>query len=350
MNRRRHPAVLALVVITTALGCAAITRAVLQAGSSDPSLGRNLPTDVPPEDPGKAYLRFLVVGDWGTGGEGQRKVADAMVERATRVPVDLVLMTGDNFYPDGVTSVDDPQWRGSFEQMYLRGALASVPFYAVLGNHDYRGNPEAQLEYSRTHPAFVMPARYYAFTRDLADGTRVDFFALDTTPLVDGSPGSQEQLEWFRGALSTSRAPWKIVMAHHPLYSVGVHGNSPVMQRLVEDLLVEHRVQAYFSGHDHHLELHKPVRGVHHVVSGAGGGLDRPYPADWSDQALYVATRGGFVAARLDREQLVLEFVRPDARTQFAYTLPRCSSENTRVPCPEDQTGDAGVSVQEPAP
>ena len=46
----------------------------------------------------------------------------------------FVVLLGDNFYEDGVASVDDPQWQTKFEDPY---ANIDLPFYAVLGNHDH---------------------------------------------------------------------------------------------------------------------------------------------------------------------------------------------------------------------
>ena len=46
-------------------------------------------------------------------------------------------LLGDNIYDSGVTSVTDPQWQTKFEIPYMG---VNLPFYVVLGNHDYGGN------------------------------------------------------------------------------------------------------------------------------------------------------------------------------------------------------------------
>src|SRR5688500_13514028 len=54
-------------------------------------------------------LDFIIVGDWGRQGEYfQKAVADQMSNAATSLDLDFVISTGDNFYPDGVASVQDP--------------------------------------------------------------------------------------------------------------------------------------------------------------------------------------------------------------------------------------------------
>ena len=64
-------------------------------------------------------LNFLVVGDWGREGHyRQIDVAEQMSHRAVAVGSQFVISVGDNFYEDGVSSVTDPQWKTSFEDVY----------------------------------------------------------------------------------------------------------------------------------------------------------------------------------------------------------------------------------------
>ena len=107
------------------------------------------------------------------------EVAAAVAERANRERYDFMLTVGDNFYPAGVFSTDDPQWTSAWEDVYDDPAL-DVPVYAILGNHDHSGFPLEQLKYARRNDRWTMPDLYYSWSERLADGTRVDFFALDT--------------------------------------------------------------------------------------------------------------------------------------------------------------------------
>jgi hypothetical protein len=83
---------------------------------------------------------------------GQRAVAAAMGDVCARRGCDLILYLGDNFYPTGVTSTTDAQWTTKFEDVYVAPSLA-VPFWPVLGNHDYglvydASRAQAQVDYS----------------------------------------------------------------------------------------------------------------------------------------------------------------------------------------------------------
>jgi len=91
------------------------------------------------------HLRLIALGDTGTGNEDQRKVAEGMAKICEQSGCDLVLLLGDNFYPDGVNSTVDPQFKSKFELVYQK---LNLPFFAVLGNHDVRQNALSQLIYS----------------------------------------------------------------------------------------------------------------------------------------------------------------------------------------------------------
>src|SRR3712207_2516338 len=57
-------------------------------------------------------VRLAVFGDWGVGDTSQLGVAQGM-DRAAAALGGLHggLLLGDNFYPRGVSSEDDPRWR-----------------------------------------------------------------------------------------------------------------------------------------------------------------------------------------------------------------------------------------------
>jgi len=75
-----------------------------------------------------AALRFIVIGDSGSGSAGQYAVGEAIAEVCQRKDefvddmafpgCDLVVGLGDNIYESGVTSVDDPQFAEKFEKPF----------------------------------------------------------------------------------------------------------------------------------------------------------------------------------------------------------------------------------------
>lgn len=267
-------------------------------------------------------LRFIAVGDVGTGASGQRAVADAMALTADRDSMAFVLLLGDNFYESGVSSVVDPQWNTKFEEVYHHPSL-QIPFLAVLGNHDHRTDPDAQVEYTTHSARWTMPARYYSRSFTIDDSTTLELFCLDTRPMAyldEEEPGNgwKTQLHWLDSVLVVSQATWKIVAGHHPLYSNGNHGGNAVLVSLLEPLFVRHGVDAYVAGHDHDLQLLKPVHGVHHIVSGAGG---KHRDTHWRENTLFAATNYGYAVVGVSSESLEVEFYDRMGTLQFSSVI-----------------------------
>jgi len=277
-------------------------------------------------------LNFLVVGDWGKPrlAEQASRVARAMGLTADAVGARFVISTGDNFYERGVTSADDPLWQTLFENIYSAPSL-ECPWYVVLGNHDYLGNPDAELAYAQKSKRWKLPARYYAVRQQLEDGTTADFFFLDTEPFLEASwwnefygagQAADAQIRWLEDGLRRSGADWKFVVGHHPVYSSGAHGNTPALVARVEPLLHQYGVRAYFNGHDHDLE-HIEVDGLHYLTSGAGA---ETRAAQAGPGSLFAASELGFLEASLRREELLVRFIGADGGALHEAVIPRVAA------------------------
>jgi hypothetical protein len=239
-------------------------------------------------------LSFLVFGDWGNASTEQRAIADAMLHvvkqrRGSASPIRFVLSTGDNIYSTipGVLLTGsgdrDSHWEPRFFIPY-RQILASIPFYAVLGNHD--GNESEKRKDLDVYldnfffPGNV-PARWYAFNY----GGLADFIALDsTTNTASGRKRPAwskdgEQHQWLQKALAQSKAPWKVAYIHHPPFNAGPrHQAEKNFERFSHflDLFEKYGVQTVFSGHEHNFQMSERsplTRGIRFFVSGAGGEL-----------------------------------------------------------------------------
>jgi acid phosphatase len=280
-----------------------------------------------------AALDFLVVGDWGRNGAShQREVAMQMGQAGAGLGSRTVFSVGDNFYEDGVQSATDPQWRTSFEDIYTAGAL-QVPWYVALGNHDYRGVPQAQLDYAKTSARWRMPSRYYKVSGTELGAPHVDFFVVDTSPLVHkyrdkvhsviaqnvASQDVDAQIKWLDQELGKSTAAWKLVVGHHTIYSGGSgHGDTPETQELIDPLLKKHGVQAYINGHDHDLQ-HIRRGSVDYVCCGAGSEVR---PVEAIDGTLFCAARSGFAALRCEPAALTVEFRDYTGATLYRAGIP----------------------------
>lgn len=273
-------------------------------------------------------LCFYTIGDWGRQGEyGQQELAHTMGLAAYQVEPEFIISTGDNFYPNGVSSTADPQWTSSFENVYRAHSL-NVDWYVVPGNHDYRGNVQAQIDYTNVSRRWNMPARYFhrEFTTD--DGALVRFVFTDTNPLNDDYYGESKyrdkvmgqdttaQLRWIDSLLALP-AHWKIVVGHHPLYTGGKRADVPnAIRQHLEPLLDKHGVHAYLAGHEHDLQHIQPAgHPTHHWVSGAGSEVR---PTGQLESTRFARSVQGFLATFVTREALTFQFV--DWEGQVIYT------------------------------
>lgn len=278
-------------------------------------------------------LRFIAVGDVGTGASGQRAVAESMAKTAEGDSIAFVLFLGDNFYESGVRSVSDPQWTEKFEAMYDFPSL-QIPFLAVLGNHDYRSNPQAQVEYTGISTRWTMPARFFSQHFSIDDSTTMELFCLDTHPMAyltmnqiaagEDSSMYRPQLRWLEDVLSSSTATWKLAAGHHPLYSNGEHGDNPQLASLLEPLFTRYGVDAYLAGHDHDLQLLRPVQGVYYLISGAGG---KHRDTEWKENTIFAATNLGYAVLGVSPSALGIEFFDKTGALQFSHVVRKESTQ-----------------------
>lgn len=274
--------------------------------------------------PGSPGLRFVAFGDFGeqtnrnTG--PQHEVARAIAAYHKDKPFDFGLTLGDNFYPAGLSSPTDPRWTSQWERLY---SPLGIRVYAVLGNHDYKNaaSPGAEIARSRRSATWCLPRPYFTFTAGA-----LQLFAVDTTPVEepDRDPGGAmaAQRQWLDRALAASRARWKIVYGHHPVYSNGEHGGRagelPRIKDYLLPLLRKHKVDVYLSGHDHDLEALEPEDGIHFFVSGGAGrhlrAFERTGCQRWGTASSY-----GFVVLETDATGLSLKasFVEPARDTAY---------------------------------
>jgi len=240
-------------------------------------------------------LRLAVVGD---AGLQTNTIASAITKSK---PYDAIVFVGDNFYPCGVRSATDPKW-------HVLDALTQldIPIYAVLGNHDYCGKPDAQV--NANVPNWHMPAREYVLRSPLAD-----FAMLDTTPYVYGTSKVAEAT--VHDTFASSTATWRIAVGHHVITSSGFHSLFPRAEarrmRGLLPVLRHEKVDLYIDGHDHHeelLNLNPPLI----VVSGAGSD---PVPmitvraqTVWPRET-HFREPIAFAAIEITRDALTIEFI-----------------------------------------
>lgn len=249
MNRIRYFLLVALLILGSSSPVTVAqngnAKGITVGASAGPILRINLPNE-------EGSVRFVIIGDTGTGTKKQHELAQILVRARATFPYDFVLLLGDNLY--GGESPKD--YKSKFEDVYRPILDQKVKFYASLGNHD----EPAQRFYQH----FNMDGKeYYRFTKG-----NVAFYALNSNYM------DKKQLKWLEDELAKDTSEWKVTFHHHPPYSSGgKHGSDKALRKVVEPIFVKYGVNAVFTGHDHFYERIKPQKGIYYFVSGAGGKL-----------------------------------------------------------------------------
>jgi predicted phosphodiesterase len=201
---------------------------------------------------GQDSVKFLVIGDSGTGDRAQIEVGAQMWKAHAQFPYEFAIMLGDNMYGS-----ERPQdYVSKFERPYKALLDAKIEFFAALGNHD---DPN-----QRFYKNFGMGGkRFYAYQKK-----DVKFFALDSNYM------DRDQQRWLEEELKKSNEKWKIAYFHHPLYSSGAaHGSEVDLRAIIEPLFIKYNLHVVFAGHEHFYERIKPQKGIYHFTAGGSAKL-----------------------------------------------------------------------------
>ena len=283
-------------------------------------------------------LHFMAIGDWGRNGEyDQLEVAKQMGQWGTEHPNNFVISCGDNFYPSGVVSENDPLWHYSFENIYTAHAL-QCDWYPVLGNHDYHTDVDAQVRYSKISRRWNMPARYYSKEvslkkdKEIKGGEnekpqgKVLLVMMDTDPFLHESKADYviTEMKWLNETLANASADvkWKIVIGHHPVITVGPRINNYdtlTMRKALSKTFEDHKVDIYLSGHEHSLQHLKTEGFTQQFISGAGSELTTvtagmPY-------CKFQASEHGFMYFSIDSDRLNVKAINYAGKVLYETTL-----------------------------
>ena len=244
---------------------------------------------------------------------------------AKAIKASFIIATGDNFYPSGVASTSDYRWIDSYEKIYTAHSLQQ-DWYVVLGNHDYKGNPQAEVDYTKVDRRWNMPARYYAKKISINDDTTQQalFVFIDSSPLLSqyyqsadhaANVKSQDtalQRQWIEKVLSDAspNIKWRIVVGHHPAFTGGKRmdkDETKEMKRFLQPIFEKYKTDAYICGHEHSLQYIKPTGSTHYFISGAGS---ETTPAILHPEGgKFAASQNGFIAISLLPKALLLQVI-----------------------------------------
>lgn len=280
---------------------------------------------------GKGF-NFFIVNDMGRNGYyDQKPIAEQMGKMAEKIGPEFVMAIGDVHHFNGVRSVNDPLWMTNYELIYSHPDLM-INWYPVLGNHEYRGNTQAVLDYSQISRRWAMPARYYTKTFNTGE-TSIRIVWLDTTPLIDRYRNEKDiypdackqdrdkELAWTDSVLTVAKENWIIVAGHHPIYaetSKDMNERSDMQKRL-DPILRKHHVDMYICGHIHNFQhIRMPGSDIDYVVNSAGALARKVKPIQGTQ---FCNSAPGFSICTVDMKELNLRML--DKNGNILYTITR---------------------------
>ena len=271
-------------------------------------------------------LNFYLANDLGRNGYyDQKPIAELMGKMAETIDIEFVVAAGDVHHFEGVRSVQDPLWMTNYELIYSHPDLM-LPWYPILGNHEYRGNTQAVLDYSNISARWEMPARYYTKVME-EDGATIRLVMIDTPPLLDkyredtekypdaGKQDKDKQMAWLDSVLTSAKEDWVMVVGHHPIYADTDKNDSERtdMQKRVDSILRKHgNVDMYVCGHIHNFQhIRKTDSKIDYVVNTSGSLAREVKPVDGTQ---FCSGATGFSLITVDKHELCLHMMDKDGK------------------------------------
>ena len=280
----------------------------------------------------KADVTMYMANDLGRNGYyDQKKIAELMGEMAGTVDPECVIAAGDIHHFNGVASVNDPLWMTNYELIYSHPDLM-LDWFPILGNHEYRGNTQAVLDYGKVSRRWMMPSRYY--TKVLSHkGTTVRIVFIDTTPLIDKyrndsqtypdacKQDMQAQLAWLDKTLKDAKEDWVVVVGHHPVYAQTNKGEEEridMQKRVLPILKKYNNVDIYACGHIHNFQhIKKAGDNIDYVVN-TSASLSRDVKP--IDGTVFCSPADGFSVISANKKQLNMYMIDNAGKTIHTIT------------------------------
>lgn len=280
----------------------------------------------------KGDINLYLANDLGRNGYyDQKPIAELMGRMGETIGPKCVIAAGDIHHFNGVASVNDPLWTTNYEQIYSHPELM-IDWFPVLGNHEYRGNTQAVLDYGQISRRWMMPSRYYTKVLN-KKGLSLRVVFIDTTPLINRYrkeyttyPDARKQndvaqLQWLDETLRNAHEDWVIVVGHHPIYAETSKPQEERddMQKKVLPLLHKYNnVALYACGHIHNFQhIRKSNDKIDYVVNSSASLARKVNPIDGTQ---FCSSEPGFSVISATSSQLNLYMIDKEGKVLYTVT------------------------------
>lgn len=280
----------------------------------------------------KGDINLYLANDLGRNGYyDQKPIAELMGRMGETIGPKCVIAAGDIHHFNGVASVNDPLWATNYEQIYSHPELM-IDWFPVLGNHEYRGNTQAVLDYGQISRRWMMPSRYYTKVFN-KKGLSLRVVFIDTTPLINRyrkeyttysdarKQNDVAQLQWLDETLRNAHEDWVIVVGHHPIYAETSKPQEERddMQKKVLPLLHKYNnVALYACGHIHNFQhIRKSNDKIDYVVNSSASLARKVNPIDGTQ---FCSSEPGFSVISATSSQLNLYMIDKEGKVLYTVT------------------------------
>ena len=269
----------------------------------------------------KGDVNLFIANDLGRNGYYEQKtIAELMGVMGETIGPEAVVAAGDVHHFEGVVSTQDPLWMTNYELIYSHPELM-ITWLPVLGNHEYRGNTQAVLDYRNISRRWEMEGRYYTKVYD-DNGVSIRLVLIDTTPLINryhnsstysdvDSQDIDAQLKWIDKTLNEATEDWVIVAGHHPMYAdtkKDLIEQKDMQERLLPILQrYKSKVAMYVCGHIHNFQhIRRGNDGIDYVVNSSASLARKVNPTEGT---IFCSPAEGFSVVSATKKQLNLYMI-----------------------------------------
>lgn len=269
----------------------------------------------------KGDVNLFIANDLGRNGYYEQKtIAELMGVMGETIGPEAVVAAGDVHHFEGVVSTQDPLWMTNYELIYSHPELM-ITWLPVLGNHEYRGNTQAVLDYRNISRRWEMEGRYYTKVYD-DNGVSIRLVLIDTTPLINryhnsstypdvDSQDIDAQLKWIDKTLNEATEDWVIVAGHHPMYAdtkKDLIEQKDMQERLLPILQrYKSKVAMYVCGHIHNFQhIRRGNDGIEYVVNTSASLARKVNPTEGT---IFCSPAEGFSVVSATKKQLNLYMI-----------------------------------------
>ena len=163
--------------------------------------------------------------------------------------------------------VDRGNDRDDWDDFLVHGSevFSRTPVMPAVGNHECKpeGRPtmyQALFDLPHNGPAGIDPERAYTFNYENA------LFVV-----LDSNLPAKSEVSWLETQLANSKATWKFVMFHHPLYASEPGQDHKDVRKTWGPIFDKYHVDVAFEGHHHAYMRTFPLKGEQKVANPADG-------------------------------------------------------------------------------